>query len=111
MIFPRCAAVVHHGGIGTVAQALAAGIPQLVVPFAHDQPDNACRVRSLGAGDYIVPGKYGPAAAERGLQVLLKSSAVGERCLILASRISGEKALTAACAIMEERLAGRAPAT
>ena len=42
-ILPRCAAIVHHGGIGTCAQALAAGIPQLVSPFGFDQPDNAVR--------------------------------------------------------------------
>ena len=37
------AGLVHHGGIGTSAQALAAGIPQLLMPQAHDQPDNAAR--------------------------------------------------------------------
>ena len=47
---PRVLALVHHGGIGTVAAALRAGVPQLVVPFAHDQFDNAARVEGLGAG-------------------------------------------------------------
>jgi len=47
-LLPRLAALVHHGGIGTSAQALVAGIPQLVVPFAHDQFDNAARLRRLG---------------------------------------------------------------
>jgi rhamnosyltransferase subunit B len=41
-------ALVHHGGIGTVSQALAQGIPQLAVPFAHDQFDNAVRIERLG---------------------------------------------------------------
>ena len=50
-VLPRAAAFVHHGGIGTTAQALAAGVPQLVVPLAHDQPDNAVRIRHLGVGD------------------------------------------------------------
>jgi UDP:flavonoid glycosyltransferase YjiC (YdhE family) len=50
-LFPLCAAVVHHGGIGTVAKALAAGTPQLILPFAYDQMDNALRVKKLGAGD------------------------------------------------------------
>lgn len=49
-LLPRCAAIIHHGGIGTVAQALACGTPQLVLPQAHDQFDNAHRVESLGAG-------------------------------------------------------------
>ncbi|MEZ5387368.1 MAG: glycosyltransferase [Prosthecobacter sp.] len=41
---------VHHGGIGTMSQALAAGVPQLIMHMAHDQPDNADRVERLGAG-------------------------------------------------------------
>ncbi|MCB1226318.1 MAG: glycosyltransferase family 1 protein [Verrucomicrobiales bacterium] len=49
-LLPRCAAMVHHGGIGTLSQALAAGVPQLVVPMAHDQPDNARRLERLGVG-------------------------------------------------------------
>lgn len=49
-LLPRGAALIHHGGIGTVAQALQCGIPQLVVPQAHDQFDNAYRVEQLGAG-------------------------------------------------------------
>lgn len=48
VLFPRAAVVQHHGGIGTSAQCLAAGVPQLVTPFAHDQFDNAFRLRSLG---------------------------------------------------------------
>ena len=48
-LLARLSGLVHHGGIGTSAQALAAGIPQLVVPpFAHDQFDNAARLPRLG---------------------------------------------------------------
>src|SRR6202012_1799180 len=49
-LLPRCAALVHHGGIGTTAEALRAGVPQVIVPLAFDQFDNAARVRALGAG-------------------------------------------------------------
>jgi UDP:flavonoid glycosyltransferase YjiC (YdhE family) len=49
-LLPRCAAIVHHGGIGTVASALAAGIPQLIAPFAYDQFDNAARIERMVAG-------------------------------------------------------------
>lgn len=48
LVFPRAAAIVHSGGIGTLAQALAAGRPQLIVPVAFDQPDNARRTAALG---------------------------------------------------------------
>jgi rhamnosyltransferase subunit B len=47
-LMPRLSALVHHGGIGTSAQALKAGIAQVVVPFAHDQFENAARLRRLG---------------------------------------------------------------
>jgi rhamnosyltransferase subunit B len=49
-LLPRCAALVHHGGIGSCAQALAAGIPQIIQPCAHDQFENARCVQALGAG-------------------------------------------------------------
>src|SRR5262249_14925638 len=47
-LLPRAAAVVHQGGVGTTAQAMRAGRPMLVVPFSHDQPDNAERLRRKG---------------------------------------------------------------
>lgn len=49
-LFPHCAAVVSHGGSGTVVDALAAGLPQVVLPMGADQPFNAARVEALGAG-------------------------------------------------------------
>lgn len=52
-LLPKCAAIVHHGGIGTTSAALSAGIPQLIRPMAYDQFDNADRVRSLGCGSTL----------------------------------------------------------
>jgi rhamnosyltransferase subunit B len=49
-IFPRCAAIVHHGGIGTTAECFASGKPQLILPLGFDQLDNGIRVQNLGAG-------------------------------------------------------------
>ena len=49
-VFPRSSAIVHSGGIGTTAHALRAGVPQVIVPFSHDQFDNADRVARLGCG-------------------------------------------------------------
>ena len=60
-LFPRCAAVVHHGGIGTTADALASGIPQLILPFAFDQLDNAQRVQKLGVGNFLKASRRTPA--------------------------------------------------
>jgi UDP:flavonoid glycosyltransferase YjiC (YdhE family) len=56
-LFPRCAAVAHHGGVGTVAECFAAGVPQAVLPIAWDQKDNAIRVKRLGAGDWMRAGR------------------------------------------------------
>jgi UDP:flavonoid glycosyltransferase YjiC (YdhE family) len=58
-LFRHCSGVVHHGGVGTTAQALAAGIPQLILPMAWDQPDNATRVKRLGVGHWLSPNSSG----------------------------------------------------
>jgi rhamnosyltransferase subunit B len=55
-VLRRCSALVYHGGVGTLAQGIKAGIPHLVVPNSHDQPDNARRVEATGIGLPRVPG-------------------------------------------------------
>ncbi|MGH8758943.1 MAG: glycosyltransferase, partial [Burkholderiales bacterium] len=50
LLLPRVSIVVHHGGIGTTAQALLSGVPQLIIPSFSDQLDNARRVEHLGCG-------------------------------------------------------------
>ena len=63
-LLPRCLALVHHGGIGSCAQALRAGIPQLLMPMSHDQFDNAQCVLELGAGAALRPKQFdGPRLA------------------------------------------------
>ncbi len=52
-LLPHCSAIVHHGGMGTTARALAAGTPQLIVPHAWDQLDNARRVIRLKVGSML----------------------------------------------------------
>ena len=54
-LFPRMAAVVHHGGAGTTAEGLRAGIPSVIVPFAFDQPFWGARLNALGLGPQPVP--------------------------------------------------------
>lgn len=87
---PRCAAIVHHGGIGTVSQALAAGIPQLITPMAHDQPDNAARIRRLGVGDFLWLRDFNPSRAATALQSLLGDPTLIERCRTLAEGFASE---------------------
>ncbi len=57
-LFPRMAAVVHHGGAGTTAEGLRAGVPAVIVPFVFDQPFWGARVRALGVGPAPIPLKH-----------------------------------------------------
>lgn len=99
-LFPRCAAVVHHGGVGTVAKALAAGVPQVILPLAYDQKDNAIRVKRLGAGDWVRAGRAsGPAISEKLASVM--GDDFRARCAKLAGQFSGECALEAAAREVE----------
>jgi rhamnosyltransferase subunit B len=106
-VLPRAAALVHHGGIGTSAQALAAGCPQLVTPFAHDQFDNADRLVKLGVARTIPAGKYNRRSAERELNKLLTSPATATAAKACAARFDGDDSLARTCDLIEQL----APAT
>ncbi len=99
MLFPRCAAVVHQGGVGTTAQVLRAGKPMMIVPFSHDQPDHAFRIQKLGLGTTlarssytsgrvvgklreILDGRYDQRAKELGL-LIQREDGVDEACRIV----------------------------
>jgi len=100
-LLPKVAALVHHGGIGTLSQGLAAGVPQLIMPMSFDQPDNAARIARLGVGTSLSPRRFrGPAVARR-LAELLGSADVEERCREVAGRFVGVDALGNACDVIE----------
>jgi UDP:flavonoid glycosyltransferase YjiC (YdhE family) len=84
-LLPRAAAVVHAGGIGTCAEALRAGVPSVVVPFAFDQPDNAWRLRKLGVAA-VVPRN---SISAKSLAVALGRVAGNAAVRKNASRIAG----------------------
>jgi len=97
-VFPQAAAVVHHGGIGTMSKAIAAGLPQLIIPRSHDQPDNARRVVELGLGATLPFRSHGHAKLDRTLRDLLSSATVKARCQEYQTRMASENdwaALTA----------------
>jgi sterol 3beta-glucosyltransferase len=56
-LFPRMAAVVHHGGAGTTAEALRAGVPAVIIPFVFDQSFWGARIKALGLGPDPIPLK------------------------------------------------------
>jgi len=96
---PRSAAIVHHGGIGTCAQGLKAGIPQLVRPVFFDQSDNAARLAALGVG--VTTGAYARNDVAPALRELLHSPLVQQSCDRARNRFGGEAALRQICDIAE----------
>jgi UDP:flavonoid glycosyltransferase YjiC (YdhE family) len=92
-------ALVHHGGIGTAAAALAAGIPQVVTPFAHDQPDNAARLVKLGVAQRI--DRLRGSELARALAELLDSPSVTSACRRTAARLAAERPLLEAARVLE----------
>jgi UDP:flavonoid glycosyltransferase YjiC (YdhE family) len=100
-LFPRCAAVVHHGGVGTTAAALETGCPQLVLPLAWDQPDNAARVAGLGAGLALGSRRRSSRHLSHALTRLMAKE-IGDRCREIASRASEADGLELAAGWVEE---------
>lgn len=89
-LFPRAAAVVHHGGIGTTAAALRAGSPMLVVPHAHDQPDNAFRANKLGVARVLDARRYRADRAAEHLRAILTTPSYEARARDVAERLGRE---------------------
>ncbi|MDQ1024183.1 UDP:flavonoid glycosyltransferase YjiC (YdhE family) [Streptomyces umbrinus] len=105
-LFPRMAAVVHHGGAGTTASALSSGVPSLVCPFFGDQPYWADRVHSLGVGPKPLPSRQltVPALAGR-LRAVTRDSGHAEEARRLGRALTAEDGVGRACRILN-RLVG-----
>jgi UDP:flavonoid glycosyltransferase YjiC (YdhE family) len=104
-LFARAAAIVHQGGAGTTAQALRAGRPMLVVPHAHDQPDNAARVERLGVARVLPPGRYRAARVKRDVTALIDDPDYRANAEAAAAVVRGERGAEAACDAIEGLLA------
>lgn len=100
-LFPRCAAAVHHGGVGTIAKALAAGTPQVIQPICFDQADNGLRVKNLGAGDVLPSGRPDGGRIAKALARLLNPETAA-RCRQLRDRFVDTNALTRAAEMVEQ---------
>jgi UDP:flavonoid glycosyltransferase YjiC (YdhE family) len=100
-LLPRGAATVHSGGIGTTAQALRAGKPQIVMPFSHDQPDNADRVRRLEAGTTISRRSYSVSRLCRELAKLMSSEQIISKACELGRQIQAETGTQSAADALE----------
>jgi sterol 3beta-glucosyltransferase len=90
-LFPRCKLVVHHGGAGTTAAGLRAGVPNIVVPFAADQPFWGRRVAALGAGPNPLPlGRFTAGTFRQALQQALADPAMRRRAAEIGAQIRAE---------------------
>lgn len=102
LLLPRASAFVHHGGIGSMSQAMLAGIPQVLMPLAHDQFDNAERVKRLQIGDWIPSNKFTGPRLTKLLRVLLDSSDAAVACREIARRLSPRDGLLQTAGALEE---------
>lgn len=103
-VFPRAACVVHQGGVGTTAQGLRAGVPQLIMPFGHDQPDNAARARRFGVAEIISRNSYNAANAVNILRKLLTDTSYRAKAAEAKDIILTEAGVKIACDAIENIL-------
>jgi sterol 3beta-glucosyltransferase len=101
-LFPRCKAIVHHGGAGTTAAGLRSGVPNIVVPHASDQPFWGKRVAAIGAGPQPIP--ISEFTADRFLAALaeIESEPIRAGAAEAGRRIREENGVVAAVALIEQ---------
>jgi UDP:flavonoid glycosyltransferase YjiC (YdhE family) len=101
-LFPRVAAVVHHGGVGTTAAGLRAGVPSVLIPFFGDQPFWAGRVHALGAGPAPIPRKeLTVGRLGRSIREAVADDALRQRAADIGARIRAEDGIGRAVALID----------
>ncbi|HKU72795.1 MAG TPA: glycosyltransferase [Pyrinomonadaceae bacterium] len=103
-LLPRAAAMVHQGGVGTTGQGLRAGVPMLVVPFAHDQHDNGARVERLGVARTIARNNYKAERVASELKELLGNPAFARNAREIGSRVRSERGAAHAADLILDQL-------
>ena len=101
-MLPRAAALAYHGGVGTCAQTLQAGIPHLVQPMAHDQLDTLSRVRDLGVGTGLHPHQFRAKRIAGALEEILDDVSVKRRAVEISRRFEPKKWMEETCRLVEE---------
>ncbi len=104
-LLQRARLIVHHGGIGTTAQALRAGIPQIVIPDRFDQPDNAQRIARLGLGAAVMNDRYSPEQWAGIIRQLLETPLIQQRLLKVSADIRRTPATAKAATVIESIMA------
>jgi len=100
-LFSRAVLIVHQGGVGTTAQCLRAGKPMMIMPYSHDQPENARRMRRLKVARTIQRAGYSPLRVARKLKAMLAAPRYAERAQSVANRLAQEDGVRAACDALE----------
>ncbi len=100
-LFPRASLVIHQGGVGTTAQCLRAGRPMLIMPYSHDQPDNARRMSRMGVARVIQRARYTPWRVARRVRKMLADPYYAERARIAADEVARENGVKTACDALE----------
>jgi rhamnosyltransferase subunit B len=100
-LFSRASLVVHQGGVGTTAQCLRAGKPMLIMPYSHDQPDNARRMKRLGVAEVIRRGAYQLRKVARTIEAILAKPELEQQSQRVAQQLSHEDGVKTACDALE----------
>ena len=104
-LFPRMAAVVHHGGAGTTAAGLRAGVPSIVVPFMGDQPFWGQRVAALGVGPRpILRKKLTANDLAEAIGEAVSSARMRQRAAELGQKLRAEDGVAVAVALIDHFL-------
>ena len=104
-LFPRMAAVVHHGGAGTTAAGLRAGVPSVIVPYFADQPFWARHVHQLGASPAPIPREQLSATKlAAGIKSALKNDQMKTKASQLGQQIRGENGVAQAVELINRYL-------
>jgi rhamnosyltransferase subunit B len=104
LVFPFACAIVHQGGIGTLSETLLAGKPMLIMPYGHDQADNAWRARRVGVARVVSRGRYRASFVGRELSRLLEDPAPRAAAVRVSREVSRERGVERAADLIEAAL-------
>lgn len=107
-LFPKMAAVIHHGGAGTTHYGVRAGVPSIVVPFFGDQPFWGHRIAELGVGPEPIPRKKITAKRlAKAIDMVLTDAAMRDKAAELAQRVQNEKGPELAVKLISSQVVGK----
>lgn len=101
-LFPHASAIIHHGGVGTTAQALRAGVPTVIVPFVNDEYDNAARAARLGTSITLRAGHLNHKRLKDSLAAVLSNTSYAQKAATIAEKMRLDNGAAKAADIIEQ---------